>query len=43
MNNINNLNDQVKKFGERLVKDHTKANEELMSIAQSKGVDLSRG
>jgi putative membrane protein len=34
-------NAQIKSFGERLVKDHTKANEELMKIAQSKGVDLT--
>jgi putative membrane protein len=34
-------NAQIKSFGERLVKDHTKANEELMKIAQSKGIDLT--
>ncbi|MDB6036448.1 MAG: outer membrane protein-like protein, partial [Verrucomicrobiales bacterium] len=34
-------NAEIKSFGERLVKDHTKANEELMKIAQAKGVDLN--
>lgn len=33
-------NDAVKRFGERMVKDHTAANEELTSLAQSKGVQL---
>lgn len=34
-------NAEIKSFGERLVKDHTKANEELLKIAQAKGVDLN--
>jgi putative membrane protein len=32
--------DQVKKFGQRMVEDHGKANEELKSLAQSKSVTL---
>lgn len=32
---------EVKKIGEMMVADHSKANNELMSIAQSKGVKLS--
>ena len=33
---------EVKQFGERLVKDHTKANEQLMSIAAKKGMNLAK-
>jgi putative membrane protein len=33
-------NDQVKKFGQHMVEDHTKANQELMKIAKSKNIDL---
>jgi putative membrane protein len=32
--------DQVKQFGERMVQDHTQANEQLKSIAQAKGIAL---
>ena len=31
---------QVKAFGERMVRDHSKANEKLKALAQSKNVDL---
>lgn len=33
--------DEVKDFGKRMVKDHSKANEELKTLAQSEGVELS--
>jgi putative membrane protein len=33
-------NQQVKQFGEQMVNDHSKANEELQKIAESKGVNL---
>src|SRR5947209_17372406 len=32
--------DDVKKFGQRMVDDHTKANDQLKQLAQQKGVDL---
>jgi putative membrane protein len=31
---------ELKKFGARMVTDHTKANEELMALAKAKGVEL---
>ncbi len=36
----NGQSDDVKSFGKRMVTDHSKANEELKSIAQQKGVKL---
>lgn len=33
-------NDDIKKFGERMVKDHTKANEELKTAAKAAGVEV---
>jgi putative membrane protein len=33
-------NDEVKKFAQRMVDDHSKANDELKSIAQAKGIKL---
>ena|SRR5947209_2532043 len=32
--------DEVKKFGQRMVDDHSKANDQLKQLAQQKGVDL---
>jgi len=32
--------DDVKKFGQRMVDDHSKANEELKQVANSEGVQL---
>jgi len=32
--------EEVKKFGQRMMNDHTKANDELKQLASSKGVDL---
>jgi putative membrane protein len=34
--------DDVKKFGQMMVDDHTKANEELKTLASSKNVDLTK-
>src|SRR5437763_12090313 len=36
----NGQSDDVKSFGKRMVTDHSKANEELKSIAEKKGVKL---
>jgi putative membrane protein len=36
-------NDTVKQFGQRMITDHTKANEELTKIAQEKGVSTPEG
>src|SRR5215469_13868965 len=33
-------NDAVKRFGQRMVTDHSKADQELTELATSKGVDL---
>lgn len=34
------MSEDVKKFGQQLIDDHTKANDELMQIAQAKGMTL---
>lgn len=34
--------DDVKKFGQTMVDDHSKANDELKALASSKGVDLTK-
>jgi putative membrane protein len=34
------MSESVKQFGQRMVDDHSKANEELMTLAQSKGITL---
>jgi len=34
--------DEVKQFGQRMVTDHSKANEELKQVATSKGVDVPK-
>src|SRR5213595_1419421 len=36
----NGQSDDVKSFGKRMVTDHSKANDELKSIAQQKGIQL---
>jgi putative membrane protein len=36
----NGASDAVKQFGQRMVDDHSKANEELMTLATSKGITL---
>src|SRR5438552_6663129 len=35
-------NDDVKKFGQQMADDHSKANEELKGLAKGKGVDLTK-
>lgn len=35
-------NSEVKQFGQRMVDDHGKANQELMQLAQSKGISLDK-
>jgi putative membrane protein len=39
----NGQNADVKKFGNRMVTDHTKANNELMALAKEEGVSLPAG
>ena len=36
----NGASDAIKQFGQRMVDDHSKANEELMSLASGKGITL---
>src|SRR5882724_1408969 len=36
-------NPKVKQFGSRMIRDHSKANAELKTLAASKGVDLPSG
>jgi putative membrane protein len=36
----NGQSDDVKSFGKRMVTDHSKANDELKSIAQQKGIKM---
>ena len=35
--------DDVKKFGQRMVDDHTKANDQLKQVAQQEGIQLPTG
>jgi putative membrane protein len=37
------MSDEVKQFGQRMVDDHSKANEELMQLASGKGITLPTG
>jgi putative membrane protein len=39
----NGSNPDVKKFAQRMVNDHTKANDQLKQLAQQKGVELPQG
>ncbi len=36
-------NDDVKSFGQKMVDDHTEANDELKDLAKSKNVDIKKG
>jgi len=36
------MNPEVQRFGQRMVTDHTKANQELMALAQSKNISIPK-